>query len=115
MLDQDFCSFLESKIGAAFQKSNREPVKHFVCDGVLLPASEADYSAKSINDKRQVVMTAFIGFSGQDAYELTLNFGAKALSRYARDLDISECLPDTESDDWWDFDIARRTIFIQLY
>lgn len=114
MLDQDFCRFLEYKMGEAFQKSNREPARHFWCDGVLLPDSETEYSKKTVNDKRQVVMTAYIGFTGQDSYELTLKFGRKALSRYARDLDISDCLPDPESDGWWDVDIKHRTIWIQL-
>jgi len=114
MLDGHFCTFLEYKMGGAFQKSNRELVRGFWCDGVLLPTSEEDYSKKSVNDKRQVVMTAYIGKTGQDIYELTLRFGKKALSRYARDLDISECLPDSEHDDWWDVDINHRAIWIQL-
>jgi hypothetical protein len=59
-------------------------------------------------------MTAYIGFTGQDIYELILKFGRRASSNYARDLDISECLRDPESDDWWDVDIKHRTIWIQL-
>ena len=114
MLDQDFCTLLEYKIGEAFENSAREPIRRFWCDGVLLPTFEADYSKKTVNDKRQVGMTAYIGFTGQDLYELTLKFGKKALSRYARGLDISECLPSPESDEWWDVDIDRRTMWIQM-
>jgi hypothetical protein len=72
MLDQDFCSFLEYRIGEAFGNSARDPLKHFWCDGVLLPPFEADYSIKTVNDKRQVVMSAYIGPTGQDTYKLTL-------------------------------------------
>ena len=114
MLDDVFCTFLEYKLGEAFQKSNRESVRGFWCDGVLLPDTKADYSKKSVNDNRQVVMTAYIGVTGQDIYELTLKFGKKALSRYARNLDISECLPDPEIDDWWDIDVKHRAIWVQL-
>jgi hypothetical protein len=114
MLNQDFCNFLEYKIGEAFENSTREPFKHFWCDGVLLPAFEAGYSRKTVNDKRQIVMTTYMGPTGQDIYELTLKFGKKALSRYARGLDISECLPSPKIDNWWDVDIDRRTILIQL-
>ena len=113
MLDQDFCSFLEYKIGAAFENSTREPIRHFWCDGVLLPPFEADYSIKIVNDKRQVVMSAYMGPTGQDIYVLTLKFGKKALSRYARGLDISECVPSPERDNWWKVEIDRRTILIQ--
>jgi hypothetical protein len=73
-----------------------------------------EYSRKSVNDKRQVVMSAYMGPTGQDKYELILKFGKEALSRYARGLDISECVPSPESDDWWDVEIDRRTILIQL-
>ncbi len=114
MLDQDFCSFLEYRIGEAFEKSSREPFNHFWCDGVGLPPFEADYSIKTVNDKRQVVMSAYIGPVGQDKYELILKFGKKALSRYARGFDISECVPSPESDNWWEVEIDRRTILIQL-
>jgi hypothetical protein len=114
MLDQDFCRFLEHKLEEAFGNSEREGVRHFWCDGVSLPDSEADYSKKSVNDNRQVVMTAYTGISGQDIYQLTLIFGRKALSRFARDLDISVCFPDSDSEGWWDVDVERRTIWIQL-
>ena len=114
MLDEDFCIFLEYKICEAFEKSTRETVKGFWCDGVLLPNTAVDYSNKSVNDMRQVVMTVYIGPTGQDVFELTLKFGRKALSRYSRGLDISVCLPNPESDDWWEVDIKRRTIWIQL-
>lgn len=97
MLDQDFCNFLEYRIGAAFENSAREPIRQFWCDGVLLPPLEADYSIKTVNDKRLVVMSAFIGITGQDKYELTLKFGKKALSRYTRGLDVSECVLSPES------------------
>ena len=114
MLDNEFCEFLEYKISEAFTKSNNEQVKHFWCDGVLLPTFENEYSKKFVNDNRKIVMTAFIGLSGQDEYELTLNFGNTALSKYARDLQISECVPNPENSNSFDVDLERRTIVIQL-
>jgi hypothetical protein len=114
MLDNEFCEFLEYEISKAFASSSNDQVKHFWCDGVLLPTFENEYSKKFVNDNRQIVMTAFIGLSGQDKYELTLKFGNKALSKYARDLEISECVPDPKKDNWFDMDIERRRILIQL-
>jgi hypothetical protein len=114
MLNDDFCSFLEYKIGEAFSASGLESVKHFWCDGILLPAFETAYSKKAINDSRQLVLAAYVGPTGQDKYELILKFGPEALSRYARDLDIAECLPDPASQSWWEVDIELRIIYIQL-
>jgi hypothetical protein len=114
MLDQDFCNFLEYEISKAFAHSTNNQKKYFWCDGILLPTSESEYSKKYVNDNRQIVMMAYSGLSGQDHYELTLKFGPKSLSRYARDLDISECVPDPVDSNWWDIDVERLKIWIQL-
>lgn len=114
MLDNEFCEFLEYEISKAFVYSTNEQVKNFWCDGILLPAFENEYSKKFVNDNRKIIMTAFIGLSGQEKYELTLKFGNKALSNYARDLEISECLPSSENNNWFDIDIERKKILIKL-
>lgn len=114
MLDQEFCDLLEYRLTEAFGNSAHEQIKHFWCDGVLLPTFEAHYSMKTVNDKRQIVMTAYLGPTGQDLYELTLKFDKKSLSRYARGSDISECVPGPENDNRWDVDPDRRTIWVQL-
>lgn len=114
MLDLDFCTILEHKIEQAFANSTHGQLKHFSCDGVLRPTFEIEYSKKTVNDNRKIVMTAYIGFTGHDKYVLILKFGKEALSRYARGLDISECIPSPENDNWWDVEIDRRTIRIQL-
>lgn len=114
MLDKKFCEFLEYEISKAFKNSTNDKVKHFWCDGVLLPSQASEYSRKYVIDNRQIIMTAFIGLSGQDKYELTLKFGKKSLSKYARHLDISECVPNPENNNWLDIDIERQEISIQL-
>jgi hypothetical protein len=114
MLDNEFCEFLEYEILKAFANSTNDKVKHFWCDGILLPTFENEYSKKFVNDNRQIIMTAYMGLSGQDKYELTLKFGNKALRKYARDLDISECVPNSEKSNWFDIDIEKQKISIQL-
>lgn len=114
MLDQDFCDFLEYEISKAFANSTNNQIKYIWCDGVLLPPLESAYSRKFVNDNRQIVMEAFSGLSGQDKYELILKFGPMSLSRYARDLDITECVPDPANSNWLDIDIEKRKIWIQL-
>ncbi len=114
MLDQNFCEFLEYEITKALSNSEDERIKGFWCDGVLLPDSENEYSKKSVNDKRQVVMTAFTGQTGQDKYELTLRFGRKALNRYPRDLRLEECVPNPEDNNWLDIDPKNKKMVLQL-
>ena len=114
MLDQVFCEFLEYEITKVLASSTDERLKGFWCDGVLLAISENEYSKKSVNDKRQVVMTAFAGQTGQEKYELTLRFGRKALSRYARDLRLEECVPNPEDNNWLDIDPTKKKMVLQL-
>jgi hypothetical protein len=114
MLDQDFCEFLEFKICKVFEHIDNEQIKGFWCDGVLLDQPDNAYSQKIVNDNRQVKLKAFIGKDGQTEYELTLRFGNRALSRYARNLDIKECVPNLDKQNWFDIDTKRNKIEIQL-
>jgi len=114
MLDQDFCEMLEYKISEALENISDEKVKGFWCDGVLLSEPDSYYSQKFINDNRQTKIKAYIGKDGQGDYSLTLKFGSKALSRYARNLDIAECIPHADFEKWFSIDTSKQEIEIQL-
>lgn len=114
MLDQDFCEFLEYKLCKAFEHSDNEQIKGFWCDGVLLDQPDSYYSKMFVNNNRKVTLKAFIGKDGQTEYKLTMKFGKKALSRYARNLDIKECVPKPDNQNWFDIDTKRNKIEIQL-
>ena len=108
MLDNSFCEFLEYEL-----TQNLKPLGLW-CDGILLPMNEDDYSKKNINSKREVVISAFIGKTGQDKYQLQLILGNKALSRYARDLSIQECIPKFGAEQWIKIDTVNLRIQLQL-
>lgn len=114
MIDQKFCLFLEYELTKAFSNSDDQEANGFFCDGILLPFSENEISRKYVNDKREILMSAFIGFNGQDRYKLRLKFGSKSLSRYARGLDIKECVPPVTESDWYDIDLATKTLVVRL-
>lgn len=114
MIDRDFCEFLEYEMCKVFEHSNNDEIKWFWCDGVLTDQPDIYYSQKFVNDNRQVKLKAFIGNDGQTEYELTLKFGNKALSRYTRNLDIKECVPNADKQNWFDIDTKRNKIEIQL-
>ena len=114
MLDQDFCEMLEYKICEVLENIRNEKVNGFWCDGVLLSEPDSYYSQKFINDNRRAKLKAYVGKDGQGIYSLTLNFGNKSLSRYARNLDIAECIPHTDFDKWFSIDTSKQEIEIQL-
>lgn len=114
MIDIEFCELLESKITSALQISTDNRTKTYWCDGVLLPTFDYEYSQKYVNDNRRITLTAFIGVDGQDRYEIVLLFGRNALSRYARGLDVSDCIPDFEATGGLTFDSFKKQVLIEL-
>ena len=115
MLTESFCDILEYHLTKSFKMSKDVSIKSFWCDGILLPSNENEYSLKTVNDKRYVLMTAFAGNDGQEQYTLKLNFGNKALSKYARGLDLKGSLPDYDNPDWLVVDKKNKIIKVQLY
>jgi hypothetical protein len=114
MIDKDFCDFLEYQLSKSLFNSSDKHLKAFWCDGIILPLNENEYSKKSINDNRQVLVSAYFGKDGQDEYSMLIRFGSRSLSRYARGLDIKECVPSIEENDWYIIDEENKTITIQL-
>lgn len=114
MIDIAFCEILAQRISSQLANGENKHLKSLWCDGVLLPTFDNEYSPKYVNDNRQITMIAFIGIDGQDRYELTLLFGRKALSSYARGLDISNCISYIEEDNWLEIDLPSKRIQIQL-
>ena len=114
MLTQDFLNFLEFQLSKAFSYSPDISVRSLWCDGILLPDNEIDYSKKAINDKREVQVRAYVGKDGQGEYSMLIRFGRKSLSKYARDLDIRDCVPEVEESDWYEIHPKTNKIIIQL-
>jgi hypothetical protein len=81
--NEDFCVYLECHLSLVFKNFEDDEVKFFWCDGIAMTLVEGQLSAKSVNDTRKIVTKAWIGTDGQGEYEMTINFGPKALSRYA--------------------------------
>ena len=75
MLDNEFCNFLEYQLTSAFENSDDEAVKGFWCDGISMPTIESELTKKYVNDKRKIITKAWLGFDGQDEYEMTIHLG----------------------------------------
>jgi len=114
MLDQDFFNFLEYEICKSFEYSDNDQIKGFWFDDVLFNQPNNIYDQKFVNANRQIMLKAFIGSDQQTEYELTLKLNNKSLSRFARKLDIKECVPKPNKSNWFAIDAKRNTIEIQL-
>ena len=112
--DENFRTELEYHLSRTFENSDEPELRGFWCDGVNEPEITAHLNKKFVNDNRQIVTTAWIGTDGQGTYQLTIKLGNKALSRYARGLNLNECLPSSSSTDWLTVDLEQQTIELQL-
>ncbi len=114
MLDLFFCEVLEYKLCEAFSVVDDQTLKGFWCDGVLLFEDNKYYSHEFVSKNKQVRMQAFVGKDGQTVYTLIVNFGKKAILRYATNLSIVECIPKTDSITWIKVNTLKKEIEIQL-
>ena len=112
--NEDFCALLEDHLCRAFGNSTDKRLRGFWCDGVMMPFIESQVTKKSVNDTKRIETKAWLGFDGQGEFEMTINFGPSSLSRYARGLDLVECLPSEDSMDWIKLNIEGKKIDLQL-
>ena len=110
--NQDFCSHLEFHLTRTFKSSEDIKVSSIWCDGISDLA--LDKSKKYVNDNRRLQTIAWIGLDGQSEFEMTIYFGPKSLSNYAKDLDLKDCIPSEASMAWVKLDINNRTIELHL-
>ncbi|MET3501813.1 hypothetical protein FHW88_003238 [Mucilaginibacter sp. SG538B] len=112
--NEDFCIYLEYHLSKTFRNFEDNEIRRFWCDGVAMPFVDEQLMAKSVNDIRKIITKAWIGADGQGEYEMTINFGPKALSWYARGLDLKECVPSEESLDWITFARDEKKIELRI-
>lgn len=114
--NEEFCTHLEYRICDELEKSADLELKGFWCDGVSwFPTNENQLSKKYVNDNRKIGTKAWIGKDGQTEFKTTIHFGPKALSKYAKNLDLIKTIPELESKaEWIEIDNENKTIEIKL-
>jgi hypothetical protein len=115
LFTQCFCHYLARHLSVSFEYQEDDQINDFWCDGIVMPSIDRQLYPKNINDTRKIVTTAWIGpIKGEDRYEMTIHFGPKALSRYARGLDLKECIPAVDTLDWIWLDTDEKKIELLL-
>ncbi len=113
--NKDFCTQLEYRICYEFEKSTDSELKGFWCDGISWTPNEFQLTKKYINDDRKIITKAWIGKTGQDEYQAIIYFGKKALSRFTKESDLTDSIPEIESQiNWIEIDIKNKIINIRL-
>ncbi|WP_026705444.1 hypothetical protein [Flavobacterium soli] len=113
MLDNEFLEFLEYKICKKYEESEKKATRLW-CKSVTLHEPNQNISHEFINDKKHLVLKAFVGKFGIDEYKVVLNFGDVALNRIAKKIEIKRCIPSRKTPDLIAIDFSEKTINIQL-
>lgn len=79
-----------------------------------MPVADSELAKKYVNDKRKIVTKAWLGYSGQEEYEMTIKLGQYSLRRYSKGIDLLDCVPSGDSTDWVTLDMEKKTIELQL-
>jgi hypothetical protein len=113
--NEEFCTHLEYRLGESFGKSSSKKTEGFWCDGVSwTPANSRQLSKKCVNNERKIETIAWIGKSGQEAYYLTIEFGNRALRRYAEGSSLEDCIPSSDTADWIEIDEKNKKMKVKL-
>lgn len=75
---QHFCSYLEYHLTRTFANIERTEMNRLWCDGIALPITDSQLLKKSIHATHCIVTKAWIGYDGQDEYEMTIRFETQA-------------------------------------
>lgn len=108
--DNDFYEKLEYHLTQTFRNSQNKDLNSFWCDGI---EPKINIVEELIKEKR-IITRAWIGKSGQDEYEMCINFGDKAMEKYFSKESIVDCFPDTSPSDWVKLDVKKGIITLFL-
>jgi len=113
--NEEFCIQLEYKINELIKQSEIEALNGFWCDGISWkPNNLEQLSKKNVKNRRKIETNMWLGKSGQDKYNLTINLGSKSLSRYAKGQELFDCIPNSSSKNWIEIDIESMNMQIKL-
>ncbi len=115
MIDEQFCTLLEIAIMQGLPGFSNKEIQDIVPDGIinLYDPTDVNFSKKFVNDNRYIILRIWT-LAPDIEYKLILLLGNKALSRYARGLDLLSCIPDEINENNMRIDIGRVEIVVVL-
>jgi len=112
--NMDFCARLEYHLTKTLGSVNDNMLKYIWCDGIEIPAIYEQFTIESIRNIRSISTMCWMGFSGQDRYQMTINIGPCARRKCFEGQNLKDCLPDSSSMAWVVLDMENFTVLLQL-
>lgn len=118
MFNIKFCSYLEWSLD--FENMEIDGLEYYTkgfwCDGVQhLPEDMESLLYKNIKVNKEINTKAWIGYSGQEIYDMKIKFGKYSLDNYKSKKSLIECIPEkNENLKWIKINIKNKRIEVQL-
>jgi hypothetical protein len=110
-MDDDFCNYLESQLSKAFRNSSDKQIKWYWCDGVKI---QSNLNQQDILETKVIYTDAWLGLTGQEDCKMVIHLGERALDNYQKSLSLIDCVPSSESTDWFTFTGKLKIIEVYL-
>ncbi|MGO4709976.1 hypothetical protein AB4Y90_12845 [Chryseobacterium sp. 2TAF14] len=118
MFNVEFCSNLEWSLD--FHNIENQGIKYYIkdfwCDGVQhLPDDISTLLYKNIKRDKEVNTKAWLGYSGQEIYDMKIKFGPESLENYKHKKSLIDCIPKhSEKLNWIKIYVEDKRIEAQL-
>lgn len=111
--NKEFCSHLEFSLD--FDRLGDDRVKGFWCDGVdFIPKDIDNLSKSNLKENKKIKTRTWTGKSGQEVYDMTINFGEKAVENYLKNESLIDCIPKGDYEKWIKIDPEKKEIEVTL-
>jgi hypothetical protein len=95
--NQYFCDYLEYHLTRAFKNAPRANKFEYVwCDDVEMPCAR-DTSMEIFAATKEIITRAWLGYSGQDIYQMTIKLGEKSWEKCMKGNSLIRCIPSDKS------------------
>jgi hypothetical protein len=112
---KNFWVVLEFRLSGELFNTNDPNLLGFECEGIFLPLNDAQFQIENLKMKQEIHTKAWLGPSGRERYDATIQFGPKALKLFEQNLPLEDSIPTySDTNTWFDLNPLTKTIVIRL-
>lgn len=93
MFNPNFLNALEYQINNDLQNLNDHALEGYFCEGLMQADDTDNFNKKYIEEKKIVMLQAYLGTDAGSRYDVVLKFGPQALDCVKNDRDLMSCIP----------------------
>ncbi|XOV68722.1 MAG: hypothetical protein ACFHU9_05985 [Fluviicola sp.] len=112
---KSFWVVLEFRLSGALFSTKDLNLKGFECEGIFLPPNDEQFQIENLKKNQEIHTKAWLGPSGQERYDATIQFGPQAFQLFEQNLPLEDSIPAySDTTAWFDLNPSTKTIVIRL-